>query len=90
LYLGLGNREVTARQAAPTVGISPDATRRNLDRLAAHGLATKTEGRPARYQIVDVDVEQLNVIAKEYGTDDWVDRKTDQYDRAHKAQTSGS
>jgi hypothetical protein len=34
---------------------------------------------------VDVDVEQLNVIAKEYGTDDWVDRKTDQYDRAHKA-----
>ncbi|MFR9803192.1 hypothetical protein ACL02T_12940 [Pseudonocardia sp. RS010] len=72
---------VTATEAAKVLGLNRKTVERNLTRLVDHGLFRKCEGRPAKYVQNDLLPEDLDEIAKAYGTFDWHDRQSEKYAR---------
>lgn len=76
---------LTAAELAERLRLNTKTVRRNLNVLVSVGLACKSEGRPARYSLVNVSTEYLNELAEQYGTLDWSERKAETY----KAQREG-
>lgn len=75
----------TAREAASRVGVSARTARRCLDSLVSAGLATKDEGRPARFTMQEASAERLDEIAAEYGALGWLDQQRERHENQRTA-----
>lgn len=78
---------VTAAQVAAEYGVSDDTARRALKGLAEFGLATKGQGRPATYTMLDASVEGLDEIARWFRTDGWHERQAESHARQRGARS---
>lgn len=89
IWANLPDEPVTVADVADRLKLSRSTVKRALRRMADHRLLVMTPGRGRQGDVYEISPElaadALDVIAEEYGTHDWADRKSAEYQKHRQA-----